>query len=48
MENEDVKKQLMSRLDDMIKAIINDQTIEVRKGKDNQIQIFEVKKKIVK
>ena len=45
---EDIKKQLLSKVDEIADAMTKDKTVELRKGKDN-IQIFEVdKKKLVK
>lgn len=44
MNYEDVKEQLLSRLDIIINSIVDDRTVEIKKEKDN-IHIFEIKKK---
>lgn len=44
MDYEDLKKQLLSNVDEIIKAIKADKTIEIKKERDT-LQIFEVKKK---
>jgi len=41
---EELKKQLLSNVDEIIKAIESDKTIEIKKERDT-LQIFEVKKK---
>lgn len=48
MDNKDLKEQLLSRVDDIVSAIMNDKIVEIKKEK-GIIQIFEVsKKKLVK
>ena len=41
---DEVKEQLLARLDIIINAIIDDKTIEIKKERNN-IQVFEIKKK---
>ena len=44
LDYEELKKQLLSSVDEIVKAIIADKTIEIKKERDT-LQIFEVKKK---
>ena len=44
MSYEDLKEQLLSSVDEIVKAIIADKTIEIKKERDT-LQVFEVKKK---
>ena len=48
LNSEDVKNQLLSRVDEIVKAIMDDKTLEIRRDRNCNIQLFEVKKKIVK
>ena len=48
MNNEELKKELLSRFDDIIEAIKNDKVVEIKRCTDNSIQLFEVKKKTIK
>jgi len=44
LDYEELKKQLLSSVDEIARAIIADKTIEIKKERDT-LQIFEVKKK---
>ena len=44
MNYEEVKEQLLSKLDIVINSIIDDKTVEIKREKDN-VHIFEIKKK---
>lgn len=48
LNNDELKTELLSRVDEIVEYIKNGKTIEMRIGKDGSINIFEVKKKIVK
>jgi hypothetical protein len=48
LNSEDIKNQLLSRVDEIVNAIMSDKTIEIRKGRNDKIQLFDVRKKIIK
>lgn len=44
MANEEYKQQLLSNVDEILKCVINGNTVEIKKNKDG-LQFFEVSKK---
>lgn len=44
MTHDEVKKQLMSKVDDIVNALVHDKTIELKKEKDI-VKVFDVTKK---
>lgn len=48
MNYDDIKKQLLARVDEIVEMIADKKTIEVKVGKNDEVQLFDVRKKIVK
>ena len=48
LTHDEVKELLMTRFDEIVDAIKNDKVVEIKRCTDNSIQLFEVKKKIIK
>ena len=45
---DDIKEQLLLRVDEIVELICDKKTIEIKIGKNDEIQLFDVKKKILK
>ena len=45
MNHDEIKKLLMTRIDEIVDAIKNDKILEIRKDRNNGVQVFEIKRK---